>query len=62
MAVLEFFSDQRIKKNESLIDIIAHVGRQLGQVYDRETSSNQIAKLNQDLERRVKLKTDESTS
>lgn len=59
VAVLEFFSDQLIKKTESLVDIMVHASQQMGQVYDRELSKNELAQLNQELEHRVRLKTDE---
>jgi len=38
VAVLEFFSDQVIHEDQDLLNIVAHVGQQLGQVYERERS------------------------
>ncbi len=35
VAVLEFFSDKIIERNESLLNIISHIGRQLGQMCER---------------------------
>ena len=59
IAVLEFFSEKNIEKDESLLKVISHVGQQLGQVYERESSANEIRELNRSLEQRVANRTQE---
>jgi PAS domain S-box-containing protein len=36
VAVLEFFSDEAIEPNEPLLEVMAHIGTQLGRVVERE--------------------------
>jgi C4-dicarboxylate-specific signal transduction histidine kinase len=59
VAVLEFFSDKIITKDNSLLNVIAHVGSQLGHVYDRVHAEKRITLLNQTLEDRILERTKE---
>jgi len=56
-AVLEFFSEKIISKDDALLRTVIHVGQQLGQVYDREESEKKIVQFNRTLEERVKERT-----
>lgn len=66
VAVLEFFSEEVIEKNEMLIETVAHIGRQLGQVFERtrsrsslQSAHDSISELNQSLETKVLERTKE---
>lgn len=41
--VLEFFSDQSIKKDEALLELIYHLGTQLGRVQERVAAANDLS-------------------
>jgi len=47
VGVLEFFSDQPIEVDESLVEAIAHVGSQLGRVVDRERAKDALLRSEQ---------------
>ncbi len=42
VAVLEFFSDQQMSPDESLLGIMRHLGRQLGTVFDRKRTAGEL--------------------
>ncbi len=52
-AVLEFFSPEAIEPDESLLEVMAVVGSQLGRVVERKRLEERMRSLNQELEERV---------
>lgn len=52
-AVLEFFSEQAVEPDESLLEVMAHIGTQLGRVVERKRAETEIHRLNVQLEQRV---------
>lgn len=59
ISVLEFYAENVIKEDETLMKIVAHVGRQLGQVDERERLTVQLFRLGQTLEWQVSARTEE---
>jgi len=57
VAVLEFFSEKVIVRNDQLLSTVAHISHQLGQVFEREKSKTEIKKLNQALENQIEERT-----
>ncbi len=54
VGVLEFFSDEALEPDEPLLELMAHVGTQLGRVVERKRSEEQIRTLNAKLEERLR--------
>ncbi len=59
IGVLEFFSELVIEKDSALLDVASYIGKELGQVYEREQTAEQIIWMNEDLEERVQARTEE---
>ncbi len=56
-AVLEFFSPQSVEPDERLLEIMAHIGTQIGRVMERQQAEGDLWKAHDELERRVKKRT-----
>ena len=57
VAVLEFFSSVAIEPDEPLLEVMAHVGTQLGRVFERERAEEKLRRYHDNLEELVKERT-----
>jgi len=57
VAVLEFFSDKVAEPDGPLLEVMAHVGTQLGRVVERKWAEEALQKAHEELELRVKERT-----
>jgi signal transduction histidine kinase/CheY-like chemotaxis protein len=56
VAVLEFFSDQAVEPHETLLDVVAQIGIQLGRVVERKRSEKQLRKAKDEAEAATRAK------
>jgi signal transduction histidine kinase/ActR/RegA family two-component response regulator len=61
VAVLEFFTTETLEPDQQFLDIMAHVGTQLGRVIERKRAEEKIKTMNESLEQRIAKRTAELT-
>ncbi len=59
VAVLEFFSSEAVEPDKPLLEVMAHVGTQLGRVFEREQAEGKIRRYHDHLEDLVAERTKE---
>ncbi len=59
VGVLAFFSTALLERDDACLEVMAHVGTQIGRVVERQRAEDAIRKLNEDLDRRVRDRTAE---
>jgi two-component system, sensor histidine kinase and response regulator len=57
MAVLEFFTDQQVGRNEQLLEIASQIGTQLGRVIERSTAAKALQNEKESVEKKVEERT-----